>query len=220
MKKRKQGTPLQYLIGEVQFLGLRFRVRPGALIPRPETEEMVMRALRLLPRGRETYCLDLGTGSGVIGICLAKYLPRVVVTAVDISADALALAQENAALNGVTNRVNFLQSDWFEVVEGKYDLIVSNPPYVAAEEIPRLPAEVKDHEPEIALNGGNGGLEAIARIAEQVKDYLREDGVLLLEIGDGQGKRVFEMLSRAGLVGVRVERDLAERERFVIARCP
>ncbi len=181
---------------------------------------MVMRALRLLPRGRETYCLDLGTGSGVIGICLAKYLPRVVVTAVDTSTEALELAQENADLNGVASRVIFLQSDWFESVEGKFDLIVSNPPYVAAEEIPHLPAEVKDYEPRIALDGGKGGLEAIARIAGQVKDYLRQEGALLLEIGDGQGKRVSEMLDRAGLVDIRVERDLAERERFVIARCP
>jgi len=220
VKKRRQGIPLQYLVGEVQFLGLRFRVRPGALIPRPETEEMVMRALRLLPRDQETSCLDLGTGSGVIGICLAKYLPRVMITAVDTSVDALDLARENADLNQVSDRITFLESDWFERVEGVFDLVVSNPPYVAREELSRLPSEVRNHEPRIALDGGKGGVEAISRIAGGVREHLRRGGSLLLEIGDGQGKPVSEMLERAGLVDVRVERDLSGKERFVIAQCP
>jgi len=220
VKKRRQGTPLQYLIGEVQFLGLRFRVRPGALIPRPETEEMVMRALRLLPRDQDTACLDLGTGSGVIGVCLAKYLPRVSVTAVDVSAEALELAKENADLNGVSDRIEFLQSDWFERVEGKFDLIVSNPPYVPREAMPSLPPEVRAHEPKIALDGGEGGVEEISRIIAAAGAHLRRNGYILLEIGDGQGEAVSALAADAGFTGTKVEHDLSGKERFVIARCP
>ncbi len=220
VKKRRQGTPLQYLTGEVQFLGLRFRVRPGALIPRPETEELVMRALRLVPRDRDVSCLDLGTGTGVIGICLAKYVPHVTVTAVDTSADALSLAGENAALNGVSDRITFLESDWFSRVTGKFDLIAANPPYIPKEELPHLQAEVRDHEPQVALDGGEGGVDEIARITPGLRDHLAPGGKVVLEIGDGQGGQVAKMVNQVGLVGVRVERDLAGKERFVIARCP
>lgn len=220
VKKRRQGTPLQYLTGEVQFLGLRFRVRPGALIPRPETEELVMRALRLVPRDRDVTCLDLGTGTGVIGICLAKYIPHVEVTAVDVSADALSLAKENAALNNVSDRITFLTSDWFEKIEGKFDLVAANPPYIPKEELPYLSAEVRDHEPRAALDGGEGGVDEIARIAPGLRDHLTPGGKVVLEIGDGQGKRVSKMVNQVGLVDVRVERDLGGKERFVIARCP
>ncbi len=220
VKKRRQGTPLQYLTGEVQFLGLRFRVRPGALIPRPETEELVMRALRLVPRDRDAACLDLGTGTGVIGISLAKYLPRVRVTAVDISPAALQLAEENAALNEVSPRITFLPSDWFEQVEGKFDLIVANPPYIPREELSHLAVEVRDHEPQVALDGGEDGVKEIVRIVQDLPEHLIPGGVAVLEIGDGQGDRVSEIASRTGLTDVRVERDLAGKERFVIAKCP
>jgi len=179
-----------------------------------------MRALRLVPRDQEVSCLDLGTGSGVIGICLVKYLPRASVTAVDISEDALALAKENAELNNVSDRIVFLTSDWFEKIEGRFDFILANPPYIPQEELGRLPVEVRDHEPEIALDGGKDGVEEIARIAGGAREHLRRGGTVLLEIGDGQGARVSRILTRAGLVNVRVEHDLAEKERFVIAQCP
>ncbi len=220
VKKRRQGTPLQYLTGEVQFLGLRFRVRPGALIPRPETEELVMRALRLVSRDRAVSCLDLGTGTGVIGICLAKYLPHATVTAVDVVPEALALAQENADLNGVSDQITFLPSDWFAQVTGKFDLIAANPPYIAEESLAELPTEVRDHEPQTALDGGESGVREINRIAAELHDHLMPGGMVVLEIGDGQGDSVTEIIERAGLTDVRVERDLAGKERFVIAQCP
>ena len=220
IKSRRSGVPLQHLIGETTFFGLHFRVNKEALIPRPETEELAERALALAPRDRDIACLDLGTGSGVIAVCLARFLPRATVTAVDLSPQALELARENAKLNGVHDRINFVESDWFERINGAFDLIVSNPPYVATEELQQLPAEVRQHEPHFALDGGKRGTECIEVLTGSLRKHLLPGGTLLLEIGNGQGRRVVELLNQAGLGEARVERDLAEKERFVIARCP
>jgi len=220
IKKRRSGVPRQYLTGEVQFYGLRFRVRKDVFIPRPETEELLEKALGLVARDRDLSCLDLGTGSGVIAVSLAKYLPRVKVTAVDLSTEALKLAQENARLNEVADRVDIVHSDWFERVPGKFDLVVSNPPYIPEEEMDDLPEEVRGHEPHRALDGGRAGMEEIAKLARGLKEHMRAGAMALFEIGDGQGEMVREEMKDAGLVEIRVERDLAERERYVIARCP
>lgn len=221
IQSRRSGTPLQHLIGEVPFLGLRFRVGPQALIPRPETEELVEKILRLAPREREIFCLDLGTGCGVIAVSLARYLPRARVTAVDLSPQALALARENAALNGVLERVSFLESDWTSALDGaSFDLVVSNPPYIPRREIAGLATEVRDHEPRMALDGGEDGTSEIARIARGLTGRLRAGGTVLLEIGDGQGETVVAHLAQTGFLGAAVERDLAGKERFVIVRCP
>ncbi len=220
IKKRRSGVPRQYLTGEVQFYGLRFRVRDDVFIPRPETEELLEKALGLVERDRDLACLDLGTGSGVIAVSLAKYLPRVKVTAVDLSADAVQLAQENAELNEVTDRVDVIRSDWFERVPGKFDLIVSNPPYIPEEKMNHLPDEVREHEPHSALNGGKGGLEEIAKLVQGLKEHMHAGGSALFEIGDGQGTMVRDQMKDAGFADIRVERDFAEKERYVIARCP
>ena len=220
IKKRRSGVPLQYLTGEVQFYGLRFRVRDDVFIPRPETEELLEKALDLVPRDRDLNCLDLGTGSGVIAVSLAKYLPRVKVTAVDLSTDAVKLAQENAELNEVVDRVDVVHSNWFERVSGKFDLIVSNPPYIPEEEMAALPAEVRDHEPHRALDGGKRGVEEIAKLVRKLKEHMQAGATALFEIGDGQGKMVEEEMRDAGLTDIRVEHDFAEKERYVIARCP
>ena len=220
IKKRRSGVPLQYLTGEVSFYGLRFRVRDDVFIPRPETEELLEKALDLVPRDQDLRFLDLGTGSGVIAVSLAKYLPRVQVTAVDLSVDALKLAKENAELNDVSDRVDLIRSDWFEHVSGKFDLIVSNPPYIPEEEMNSLPAEVREHEPHRALDGGKGGMEEISRLVREMKGHMHRGAAALLEIGDGQGTIVEEEMKDAGLTDVRVERDFAEKERYVIARCP
>ena len=156
VKRRREGTPLQHLIGEVQFFGLRFRVCRDALIPRPETEELLDHILKIVPRDRDISCLDLGTGTGVIAVCLARYFPRATVTAIDLSDRALELARENAALNDVVDRIDFHESNWFDRVQGTFDLIASNPPYVAEDELSSLPAEVLEHEPRVALDGGPG----------------------------------------------------------------
>ena len=220
IKKRRSGVPRQYLTGEVQFYGLRFRVRDDVFIPRPETEELLERALGIAPRDRDLACLDLGTGSGVIAVSLAKYLPRVKVTAVDLSVDAVKLAQENAELNKVVDRVDVVHSDWFERVPGKFDLIVSNPPYIPEEEMDDLPYEVREHEPHRALNGGKGGVEEIAKLVRGLKEHMHAGATALFEIGDGQGTMVREEMKDAGLTDIRVEHDFAEKERYVIARCP
>jgi len=220
VKARQGGKPLQHITGEVSFYGLRFRASEDALIPRPETEELLDHALRLAPRERDIRCLDLGTGSGVIAICLARYLPRSKVTAIDISSAALDLARANVALNGVCERVEFVESDWFASASGRYDLIVSNPPYVAREELDSLPAEVRDHEPQAALDGGPGGLGAIERILSAAPEYIAPSGRLLLEIGASQGADVLRRVSEVGLIEGAILADLSGKDRFAVARVP
>ena len=156
----------------------------------------------------------------MIAACLARFLPRATVTAVDLSSKALELARENAKLNGVLDRITFQESDWFERVNGAFDLIVSNPPYIATEEFRQLPVEVQQHEPRLALDGGKHGTGNTETLTGSLREHMRPGGMLLLEIGNGQGQRVVELMNRAGLVEARVEMDLAGKERFVIARCP
>ena len=220
VKERHSGTPLQHVIGEVSFYGLRFRVSRDTLIPRSETEELLDQVIKRAPRDREIRCLDLGTGSGVIAVCMARYLPRAQVTAVDISPAALEMARENSRLNEVSDRIEFIESDWFANVEGSFDFIASNPPYIRGDELPDLPVEVRDHEPSVALDGGADGLDKIRTIAEGLRTYLQPGGVVLMEIGHEQGDRVKHILESIGLVDVSVERDSAERDRFVAGRCP
>jgi release factor glutamine methyltransferase len=218
VQRRKSGIPLQHLIGEVTFFGLHFKVRRDALIPRPETEELLDRTLKLVPRDQPARCLDLGTGSGVIAVCLARYLPSTTVVAVDVSPDALALGVENAESNGVADRIQFIESDWYDVVEGRFDVIVSNPPYVAAGDLESLPAGVREHEPRVALDGGEEGLECIERILGGLREHLSPGGRVLLEIGHGHGERVKSMMEQVGLREVTIERDLSGRERFAFGR--
>jgi len=219
IKARRTGVPLQHLIGEVTFFGLRFKVSADVLIPRPETEELLERTLKLAPRDRDIRCLDLGTGTGVLAVCIARYLARAGVTAADISEVALRLAEENARINGVSERIAFVKSDWFSRIDGRFDLIVSNPPYVPSASLKELAVEVRDHEPRTALDGGSDGIEQIASLLAGVRDHLEPGGHLLLEIGDGQGEMVGEMIRGIGL-DVRTETDLAGKERFAVARCP
>ena len=220
VKRRREGTPLQHVIGEVQFFGLRFRVSRDALIPRPETEELLDHILRLVPRDRDIECLDLGTGTGVIAICLARYFPHAAVTAVDISKGALELARGNAALNGVEDRITFVESDWLGRVTGAYDLVASNPPYVDETELEHLPTEVRVHEPRVALDGGAGGLREITELIGALPGRMNPDGLLFLEIGHGQDGRTIELLQQAGFADVRMEFDLAGKERYAVARWP
>jgi len=220
VKQRHSGTPLQHVVGEVGFYGLRFRVAREALIPRAETEELLDQVIKRAPRDREIRCLDLGTGTGVIAVCMARYLPLAQVTAVDVSLAALQMARENATLNEVGDRIEFLESNWFAHVDGKFDFIASNPPYIRSDELAQLPREVREHEPTVALDGGSDGLEKVHAIAAQLREYLQPNGVVLLEIGHDQGPRVKKMLENIGLVGVSIERDMAGKDRFAVGRCP
>ena len=220
IRRRRAGEPLQYLLGEVEFMGLKLRVNERVLIPRPETEGLVELVLREFKpgeeRGRGLRVLDLGTGSGAIAIALAQALPQSRVLAIDISTEALELAQENAQRNGIGN-VEFRHSDWFSKVTEEFDIIVANPPYVAREEAEALPREVRA-EPREAWDGGPGGLEHLKRIIADAPKHLVAGGRLYLEIGAGQGAAIRESALATGAFDpVEVLRDLAGRERYLWA---
>ncbi len=216
IEQKKQGKPVAYITGETDFCSLTLRCDPRALTPRPETEELVQYASRLFEKGADPDILDLCTGTGCIALALAARFPRGRVTAVDISQDALCLASENARRTKLQERVQFLQSDLFENVMGTFDLIVSNPPYIASGDLAHLSAEVKQ-EPQLALDGGADGLDIIRRIAAVAADYLNPHGTLAMEIGAGQAPAVCALFDAARWEGG-VKKDFAGIERFVFAR--
>ena len=190
LKRRFCAEPLQYILGKTEFMGLEFKVDASVFIPRPETEILVETALRYASTAREV--LDVGTGSGCIAVSIAKLLPDTKVSACDVSEAALAVARENAELNQV--KINFFRSDLFlthnsqptlNLVPTTYDLIISNPPYIPTSQIANLAPEIQ-YEPVIALDGGSDGLDFYRRIISEASAYLKEDGVLILEIGFGQ----------------------------------
>lgn len=216
--RRRAGVPLQYLLGEVEFMGLKLRVDGRVLIPRPETEGLVELILRDAEPEEGGEVLELGTGSGAIAVALARFLPRSRITATDISTEALKLARENAELNGVASRISFIVSDWFAGVGGRFDLIVANPPYVSIEEQEELPREVREHEPRRAWDGGERGMEALQRIIVEAPAYLQSGGQLYLELGAGQGAEVRELAaSRGAFARVEIHRDLGGKERYLRA---
>ncbi|MCI2426253.1 peptide chain release factor N(5)-glutamine methyltransferase [Candidatus Acetothermia bacterium] len=215
---RQRGVPLQLLTKEVSFLGLRFKVDHGIFIPRSETEELVELVLRRTTRDRELACLDLGTGTGVIAVCLAKFLASSRVVAIDSSSEALALAAQNAQLHGVSERIIFVQSNWFSSVYSKFDLIVTNPPYIIEDRITTLSKEVRDHDPHIALSGGEDGLKAITTIIDQVPQYVNSGALLAMEVGNDQAEQISKKLCRiAGISEVKTVNDITGKERFVLA---
>lgn len=211
---RRRRQPVSQITGTRLFWGHGFRVTPDVLDPRPETETLVAAALEA-PFNR---VLDLGTGSGAIILSLLAERPRARGLAVDISPAALAVARENAARLGLSERVEFALSDWFARVMGAFDLIVSNPPYIAAAEMPALAPETRDWEPALALTPGGDGLDAYRRIAARAGAYLERGGRVLLEIGPTQGAAVSEMLRDAGFAEIGLKRDLDGRARVVSAR--
>lgn len=216
VERRCGGEPLQYLLGYTEFHGCYLRLTPAVLIPRPETEELIE---LILSRSSEPPAdvLDLGTGSGAISIALARAWPKSSFVAVDISVEALALARENAVRNGVAKRIRFLHSDWFSALSGRFDLIVSNPPYVQTEYLECAPRELR-YEPRVALDGGPEGLDALAQIIRESPAYLRPGGALYLEIGSDQGSRVRELLQETNTFAeIEILKDLAGQERFVRA---
>jgi release factor glutamine methyltransferase len=190
VKRRGEGEPVAYLVGEKEFFSLPFRVSPAVLVPRPETEGLVVRALDLAREmaGRGTAApriIDVGTGSGAIAITLAKRLPEARIMATDISSAALAVARDNAARLGVSDRVTFVEGDVLDdpAAAGPWDIIVSNPPYVREDEFAALPRDVRDYEPRGALVAGPTGVEVIARLVEAAAKRLAPQGWLLIETG-------------------------------------
>jgi release factor glutamine methyltransferase len=192
---RLQGRPIQYIVGEQEFFGLDFEVRPDVLIPRPETELLVEAAIERLGSLDSPRIADVGTGSGAIAVALAHALPRPRIVALDISPAALAVAERNAQRNGVAERIRFVESDLLAGLAGEtFDAVVSNPPYVALDERYSLPLEVRDWEPETALFAGPKGTEFHARLASDARPILAPSGWLLMEIGQGQQRAVADIL--------------------------
>ncbi len=215
--RRLRGEPLAYVLGEQHFWTLKLKVTPAVLIPRPETELVVERALFHMRRRPNTRVLDLGTGSGAIALAVAQERSSAQVLAVDQSPIALAVAQENASQLGIGN-VAFLHSDWFSTIPPQqFDLILSNPPYIAAGD-PHLEPAVLAHEPAAALISGSDGLDAIRHIIRHAAEYLVPGGWLVLEHGWQQAEAVRQLLESAGLSSVASHADLAGHLRVTEAR--
>ncbi|NJC87253.1 MAG: peptide chain release factor N(5)-glutamine methyltransferase [Desulfuromonas sp.] len=216
VRRRAGREPLAYILGETEFWSLPLKVTPAVLIPRPDTELLVEEALKRLPGA--TRVLDVGTGSGALAIALAHERPECRVTAIDLSSTALAVAMENARLNGVGERIDFLQADLAALPAGPFALIVANPPYIPTGDLATLMPEVREFEPQLALNGGGDGLDAYRALARQAGAILAPGGWLLVEIGIGQAASVRELLAAAGLAELFISRDLAGIERVVGGR--
>jgi release factor glutamine methyltransferase len=218
IKKRADGMPVAYLVGHREFYSLEFAVSPAVLVPRPETETLVMEALRRLKPLTAPRVLDVGTGSGAIAIVLAKQHKAAQITALDVSPSALAVAAGNAQRHGVAERVTFVEGDLFGPVAGQtFDLIVSNPPYVAHAEFPSLDAGVRDYEPRSALDGGPDGLDFYRRIAAEAAGLLAPGGTVLVEIGATQEPAVRELFAAHLELGPTFK-DTAGRPRVVTAK--
>ena len=211
VEERLTGRPLWYIIGDTEFNGCRIKVDERVLIPRPETEQLADYAVKSIEEGDKV--LDLCTGSGCIAVSIAKHCAdrRVSVTAADLSDAALMLAKENAKINSVN--VDFVKSDLFTSVRGRFNVIVCNPPYIKSGDIPNLQKEVRTFEPKIALDGGDDGLEFYRRISKVVRSYLAKDGILLLECGEGQAEEILKLFERRD--SAMVMKDLSGVDRFI-----
>lgn len=215
--RRAQREPLQYILGETEFWSLPLRVTPEVLIPRADTEVLVEEALKKVTGA--VGILDVGTGSGAIAIALAHELPEARVEAVDISPAALVLAEENARRNGVAERMHFRQADFYQLQGGPYDLMVANPPYIPATDMDELMPEVRDHEPHLALRGGDAdGLAAYRALAVAAANLLVPGGWLLVEVGIGQAEAVRRLFADAGLDDCYARDDYAGIPRVVGGR--
>ncbi len=222
VRRRAAGEPLQYLTGIQEFFGLPYLVTPAVLIPRPETEILVEKALSI-SRGltaEKLSFVDVGTGSGCIAVSFAHEERRAAGWAVDISLGALGVARENARRNNVLDRVGFVCGDLLDVFEPHrdFDFILSNPPYVAHRDAETLPVEVRDYEPRAALFSGESGMDAFARLIPQAAGRLANGGYMLLEVGAGMAETVSFLAAREGLSVESIEKDLQAIPRCVVAR--
>jgi len=216
VKRRGEGEPLQHLLGTVEFCGHTFLCDSRALVPRPETEELV-ELLKSEVRNPESEILDVGTGSGVIALTLVKEFPEAKISGTDISEDALALARENAARLNLRDRVRFFKSNLLENVEGTFDLIAANLPYIAARDRHTLSREVL-HDPEVALFAGGQGDELVRELIGQAPARLRPGGMLALEIGLGQSEALLSILAEKNYRDICLKNDYSGVTRFLFAR--
>ena len=228
IQRRLKREPVQYITGIQEFWSLEFTVGPQVLIPRPESEILVEQVVSILgakqgdSETNTASVLDLGTGSGAIAVSLAHELPKAVIWASDVSAEALKMAELNAHKHGLDARIHFIEGDLFAPLKNTsqaFDVIVSNPPYIAAEEYDTLPPEVGEYEPRGALDGGEGGLFFINKIILEAKDYLKPGGWLLMEMAPFQTARAMDMIEKSGFYGEkRVVKDYSRKDRVVMAK--
>ena len=222
LDRRAWGEPVAYLTGSKEFMGLDFIVTPAVLIPRPDTELMVETALTFLKsEGGGSLAADVGTGSGAIAVSMANFVPGLQVYAIDLSPDALDIARQNATLHQVDQRVNFLQGNLLQPIpedlQGRVSVITANLPYIPSGEISGLMPDVKDYEPHLALDGGCDGLDLYRLLMPQAYNLLKSGGLLLMEIGPGQGEGAKKILPEEQWQA-EVKLDLAHRERLVVAK--
>ena len=220
LERRLAGEPLDNIIGEREFFGRMFRVTPDVLSPRDDTEVLVRRALELMGAMEAPRLLDLGTGSGAIAVTLLAECPDASAMGVDISSYALLVAEENAGRHGVAERLDLVEGSWFDDVEGRFDLIVSNPPYITDAAMRELATEVRDYDPALALAGGPDGLDAYRVIVGEGMAHLQPGAPMLLEIGYDLGEAVAGLLETAGFERVAVSPDLSGHDRLVEGFAP
>ena len=211
ISRRKDNEPLQYILGETEFYGYTIKVDKSVLIPRPETELLVERIIA--EENDIKNILEIGTGSGALVIALAKKMNGIVIDATDISEDALRIAEQNTILNQVD--INIFKSDIFDNVLNKYDLIISNPPYISLTDYKQLPVEIKDFEPKSALLADDNGLFFYNKILQKAKDHLTESGKIYFEIGYDQAKKITEIAKENGFSNIKVFKDLNGFDRIV-----
>jgi release factor glutamine methyltransferase len=221
-RRLQERVPVQYLLGRVGWRNFTLAVAPGVLIPRPETELLIDLAIAAIPNDQQEpmHWADLGTGSGAIALALAAHFPTATIHAVDTSTVALEIARQNAAQQGLSDRIKFYRGNWLEPLtdlEGILTGIISNPPYIPSAEVLTLQPEVANHEPHLALDGGTDGLDAFRAIVQQAPAFLRSGGVLLLEMMMGQAKAVSSLLASGNYNNVQTHADLAGIQRFAQA---
>ncbi|HHW31451.1 MAG TPA: peptide chain release factor N(5)-glutamine methyltransferase [Clostridiaceae bacterium] len=218
IEQRKKRKPYQYITGQQEFMSLNFMVNPNVLIPRQETEILVETLIQYCRTKGKVDILDIGTGSGCIAVSLAYYIKECSVTAIDISDEALNVAKFNAITNGVKEKINFLVCDILQETNlsagASYDIVVSNPPYIVTDEIPKLQKEVREYEPRIALDGGEDGLLFYRKITEKASEVLKPGGLLAFEIGYNQGKDVSKIME-VKFSDIKVIKDLSGNDRVV-----
>lgn len=221
--RRERREPIAYILGRKEFYSLDFEVTPAVLIPRPETEFVVSTALECIAGNANARVLDIGTGSGAIAIAIAVNAPNARITAIDISADAIAVAARNARRHRVEDRVTLRRGDCFEMLDGgapleTFDVIVSNPPYLDDSEIAALEPDVRGYEPRVAMSAGSGGLQIMRRVAAGAPKHLVADGELIVEVAAGQSAMVAKLVGEAGLRVVGVINDFVGHPRVVRAQ--
>lgn len=221
LQRRLAHEPMAYLLGKKEFYGLDFEVSPATLIPRADTETLINAVLARFPdRSDAITILDLGTGSGCILVTLLSLFPQAQGVAVDRSSEALAVAQRNAARHAVQHRMRLLQGEWLDAIHSRFDVVVSNPPYIPQAEIAGLMPEVARYEPKTALDGGEDGLDAYRHIIATAHAALVPGGALVFEVGMGQAEAVATMLCQAGYEGETITQDLGGIARVVMANRP